>query len=147
MIIKLLQDTGMKQFKPVRSPIEETRVANSTDLEALGKELHVMYRSIVGSLMYIATRTKRDLAVATNMLASCMNEPKMSHTVIAKSVLRYVNGTTTNMLVLKPGKEGQRTTYVDASWENQFEKGSRSRSGTLIMYGNAILAAKTRLQK
>lgn len=58
LVVTLLQITDMEQLKPVRRTIEETKVAYSADSVALGKDLPAMYRSTVGSLMYIATIKK-----------------------------------------------------------------------------------------
>lgn len=49
-------------------------------------------------------------------------------------------------LALRPEKADQITSNVYASCGNQFGKGRRSRSGTLIMHDDEILAATTILQ-
>lgn len=84
LIVELLQCTGMEQYKSIHSPVHGTRVPNSADFEVFRKERHAIYRNIVFSLMYIATLKRLDLAVAASMLASCTNEPKWSHMVMAK---------------------------------------------------------------
>lgn len=48
---------------------------------------------------------------------------------------------------MRPVQEDELTFHIDASWGNQFDKGRRSRSATLIMYGNVKLAATKRSQK
>lgn len=62
-----------------------------------------MYRSIVGSLQYIAARTRQELAVAKTMSSWYTSGPKVSHIVVAKRVPRYLNGTKTKRLLLRPG--------------------------------------------
>lgn len=62
-----------------------------------------------------------------------------------KRVLRYLEGTKSKGLVLRPGQEDQLISYIDSIWGNQFKKGLHNRSVRPIMYGDAILAATTNL--
>lgn len=41
----------------------------------------------------------------------------------------------------------QLTMYVDANWGNKFEKSGRSRSGMLVLPGEAVISATTSLQR
>lgn len=69
LIIKLLQDIGIEQSKPVGSPIDESEVASKADSETMRKDQHPMYRGIARSLVYVATGTRPEYAVATSILA------------------------------------------------------------------------------
>lgn len=48
---------------------------------------------------------------------------------------------------LQPNRATQLTAYVDASWASDSEKNRQSRSGALLIYGPAVVAATTGLQK
>ena len=51
-----------------------------------------MYRQLVGSLIY-QTTTRPNLAYSVSVLSQFMSKPLESHWVAAKSVLRYLSGT------------------------------------------------------
>lgn len=91
----MLQDTGMKQLKPVGSPINENTLAEEARSNLLKADEHAMYWRNLGSLMYIATQATPDQLVAISMLSSYLQEPSDSQRKAAKSVLRYLNGTKT----------------------------------------------------
>ena len=60
---KLLTKTGMNDCKPVKTPVDpgQRLVKASEDERALDQPL---YQSVVGSLMYLATCTRLDIAYA-----------------------------------------------------------------------------------
>lgn len=146
LVNKLLEETGMDGSKPVGSPIDEWTFTKTIESEPLDVDEHAKYRSIIGSLMYIANRTRPDLLVATSMLASYLHAPTKVHMAGVKRTLRYLNGTKERQLVLRPGHDDQLTAYVDSSWGNAFEKGRRSRSGMIVKFGHAVIGAVANLQ-
>jgi hypothetical protein len=46
---------------------------------------------MIGSLMYL-TNTRADICFAVNTLSQYIVEPRSVHLVVAKHVLRYLNG-------------------------------------------------------
>jgi len=50
------------------------------------------YRSIVGSLCYLCN-TRPDLSFNVGLVSRYMQEPKVSHLLIVKCILRYLHGT------------------------------------------------------
>ena len=61
-----------------------------TPLDDSNKQL---YQEIVGSLLYLSTCTRWDIAYVVMQLTRAMNNPKDEHMVAAKRVLRYLKGT------------------------------------------------------
>lgn len=51
------------------------------------------YTSLIGSLQYLATATRPDIAYAINRLAAYTANPSMTHYSAVKKVLRYLSGT------------------------------------------------------
>ena len=97
------------------------------------------YRSIIGSLMYLATHTRPDISVATSMLARHVESPSMKHQRAAMKVLKYLKGKPSLGLTLRPGTSNQLSCYVDSNWGGEKGTGRRSRSGIVLLYGNAAI--------
>jgi hypothetical protein len=55
--------------------------------------LQHVYRSIVGSLQWLSSGTRPDIAVITNILAKYQNKPSPGHLDSAKHVIKYLKGT------------------------------------------------------
>ncbi|XP_016673328.1 uncharacterized mitochondrial protein AtMg00810-like [Gossypium hirsutum] len=60
------------------------------------------YRSIVGSLQYLC-HTRPDISYSVNKVAQYMQNPRYSHWVAVKRILRYLRGTLDYGLVLTSG--------------------------------------------
>lgn len=122
LLHKLLEKTDINYSKPVGSPLDEHRFADKAESEPISKDQHALYRSITGSLMYIVTRTRRDLAVVTIMMASYLHELDFCNMTAAKRVFRCSDGTEGNEMKLEPGENEQLTASVDACWGELFQK-------------------------
>ena len=53
-----------------------------------------LYQQSIGSLAYIATATRPDIAAAVNILSKYMARPGKEHMEGVKRILRYIKGTT-----------------------------------------------------
>lgn len=69
------------------SPIKENTLADEAESNPLNVHNHTIYRSIMGSLVYIATQIRSDLLEVTCMLTSYLHEPIAFHMVAAKRAL------------------------------------------------------------
>ncbi|XP_068340285.1 secreted RxLR effector protein 161-like [Pyrus communis] len=74
-----------------------------------------MYRSIVGSLLYLTT-TRPDIMYATILLARFMHYPTNRHYGIAKRVLRYIKGTLDYGMEYVKGRKACLMGYCDSDW-------------------------------
>ena len=100
----VLEQFGMDLSAPVSTPMLEgeklLRASNTTvEQRLLTNALAAVYRSLVGSLMYLANCTRPDIALAVGCLARHMATPTEAHLQAAKRVLRYLKGTATLGLV------------------------------------------------
>ncbi|XP_017628831.1 secreted RxLR effector protein 161-like [Gossypium arboreum] len=79
-----------------------------------------IYRSIVGSSLYLTTTTP-DLIFPTTLLSRFMSSPSDVHLGVAKRVLRYVKGTTSEWLdYLKVGNV-KLIGYSDRDWAGSLD--------------------------
>jgi hypothetical protein len=94
-INSILAKHGFQDARPVATPM----VPNTTltfiddDSKNLPPADHIIYREVVGSLIYLANCTRPDIAVAVSQLSRFVAAPQDSHWVAVKHLLRYLRGT------------------------------------------------------
>ena len=127
---RLLTEMGMSDCKPVKTPVDTgNRLVKATeDMEALNQQ---SYQSLVGSLMYLATCTRPDIAYAVGALARFTSKPNQTHWVAAKRVLRYLRGTSNFGIIFKGDESRTCKAYSDADWAGDKED-RKSTSGYLF---------------
>ena len=126
-ISKLLEKLNMSDCKVAKDPMSNVQFdENSKSFD------ENLYRKLIGSLLYLSVSTRPDIAFAVNRLAQFNNCPKETHFVAAKTVLRYLKGTTKVSLKYSKDSSGNNNLlcYSDAAWGTQ--KDRKSISGVLI---------------
>ncbi|XP_074322762.1 secreted RxLR effector protein 161-like [Apium graveolens] len=78
-----------------------------------------LYRSIVGSLMYL-TATRPDIMFASSLLSRYMQDPSEVHLGAAKRVLRYIKGTVAYGIKYFKGEELKLIGFCDSDWAGAF---------------------------
>ena len=91
LIKKVLAHAAMENCKPVSTPAVSTALGRDEH----GKEFSESwdYASIIGMLMYLSQNTRPDIAFAVHQCARFTHNPKNSHAVGVKHILRYLKGT------------------------------------------------------
>src|SRR5690606_19148660 len=105
-----------------------------------------LYQQIIGSLMYLVTATRPDLAYTITHLSQFNSDPSQTHYVAAKRVLKYLKGTRDFRLVYPFGQPLRLSGYSDASYGNCFDT-RRSFSGYLFQLGHSTISWRSRKQK
>ena len=91
-IVKVVEKYGMKDAKCVNTPVD----AGSRLVKAIeGDELfdQVVYQSTIGSLLYLSTGTRPDIAFAVSNAARFSSNPSKQHWIAVKRIIRYLKGT------------------------------------------------------
>ncbi|XP_077277091.1 uncharacterized protein LOC143905509 isoform X1 [Temnothorax americanus] len=131
----LLFRFGMADCKTSNTPLDSNIKLTAGDPE-YGDDL-VLYRELVGSLMYLALGTRPDIAHAVSVLSQFNSCHEKKHWTAAKHVLRYLKNTINLALCFERTNKGL-TGYVDADWSN-CAMDRRSYTGTaFILAGGAI---------
>jgi len=91
-INKVLNRFHMDQSNPIQLPVPAGTILDSSSESDLSDQEASLYRSITGSLLYLANGTRFDISYATGQLARHMANPLNSHLQLAKKVLRYIRG-------------------------------------------------------
>ncbi|KAE9283969.1 hypothetical protein PR003_g26983 [Phytophthora rubi] len=107
----------------------------------------VDYQSIVGSLQYLVCCSRPDIANAVRTLGKFLNCYTKEHFVLAKRVLRYLQGTREFGLVwYKPESAGmQLVAYADADLGNEKDD-RRSITGFVLQLNGCTFAYKSKKQ-
>jgi hypothetical protein len=101
-----------------------------------GEELNTTfpYRSLIGSLMFIATRTRPDILFSIILLSQYNTAHTMMHVNMLLQVLQYVISTKHYSVNLSKATSERLYAYSDASWASDRDS-RRSFGGFLIFLG------------
>ncbi|KAJ3551307.1 hypothetical protein NP233_g13104 [Leucocoprinus birnbaumii] len=140
-IDELLKRFGMNDCNPVRSPLEPGSnlsgiVPTPSEVEDMRK---VPYLSAVGSLQYLATMTRPDIAFAVSYLGRFNHNPAPAHWTAVKHLLRYLKGTRDYKLVYKGNDDKELfVTYSDASHGGCHDTGRSTGGYVTLVCGGAV---------
>lgn len=141
-VMELLDRFNMSESKVAKTPME----ANLKLLKSnVSIKPDVPYQCLIGSLMYLATCTRPDIAYPVSMLSQFNSCFTMEHWKHAKRVLRYLKGTLDKCLVFKP-TEDSLTGYVDADWGSDVTD-RHSYSGFVFKFAGAPISWGSKKQK
>ena len=97
-----------------------------------------MYQAVVGSLLYLSTKTRPDIVYAVGSVARFCANPTKEHWTAVKRILRYLNGTIKLGLLYRKSTSAKIAGYTDADWAG--DVGDRkSTSGYMFLLGGGGL--------
>ncbi|XP_056647324.1 uncharacterized protein LOC130451986 [Diorhabda sublineata] len=142
-IDKLLNYFNMKDCKPKRTPMEKGFQYNDK-----AKILtNILYRQLIGALMYLATTSRPDISYAVSYLSRFLDRVTEETWTAGKRVLRYLQGTKTLGLTYTKHTNSDVILegYSDADWATNKES-RKSISGSIILYGNNPISWSSKKQ-
>jgi hypothetical protein len=154
-ITDLLSESGMLGVNPAPTPeIPNSRLHSGMgpqDEAELSNMSHIGYREAVGSLLYLATKTRPDIAHAVQQVAQFCANPGKKHWDAIKYLYRYLNGTKNHGIEYCGNSQllhayfGQAPTntptaamFADSDWANDPEKRKSVGGYAFMMYGGAV---------
>ena len=102
------------------------KLVKATEVEKLVEEK--LYRSVVGSLLYIAKQTTPDVIWIINTLSRFIDKPANAHWLTGKRVLRYSQATKFLRLMFLRESDVNLTGESDADWSG-YHDDRRSTTG------------------
>ena len=148
--LEVVRKFGMSESKVASTPFEPGSIlgveGGPKDEDERESMLGVPYRSLVGSLMYLAVCTRPDIAMGVSTLSRFCQDPGLEHWEAAKRLLRYVKGSAGEGLLYAYGEDVALWGYSDASYGNDSET-KRGRSGFVMMSGGAAISWGSKLQE
>src|SRR5277367_4314992 len=149
-IIDALERFGMSDCNPVGTPMDPgAHLSISMSPQSPEEQKSMLnhpYLSAVGTLQYLATTTRPDIAFAVGVLARFNSSPGIKHWKAVQHLFRYLKGSLDYKLVYSPTDSAQLfTTYSDADHGGNPDNG-RSTGGYAILIGGASVSWSSRLQ-
>jgi hypothetical protein len=106
-----------------------------------------MYRQVIGSLIYLMTSTRPDIAYSVGVLSRYMHEPRELHWRFLKRLLKYVKTTRDYSLVYsKSDSKPSLIGFTDSDFGSNLED-RKSTSGYCFKYGNCLISWNSSKQK
>ncbi|CAM8928284.1 unnamed protein product [Rhodiola kirilowii] len=133
-IEKVLKKYKYLDCHPVNTPFESSKHLLSNKGAPVSQ---LEYSRVIGSLMYVMTSTRPDIAFAVGKLSRYTSNPSKDHWQAVHRVLRYLKGTMNLGLVYSEFPsviEG----YSDASWISNEEDHSSTSGWVFLLGGGAI---------
>ncbi|CAL8134942.1 unnamed protein product [Prunus armeniaca] len=132
----LVSKFGLEFAKPIRNPMS-TSTKLSKDLR--GKSVdQKLYRSMIGSLLYL-TASRLDISFSVGLCARIQSDPKESHLLAVKKILRYVSGTTNFGVYYSFDSNVELAGYSDADWAGSIDD-RKSTTGGCFYIGNNLVS-------
>lgn len=141
-----LHEFNLADAKDSKVPMNAGYLKQNTEEEPFDD--NEIYRRAIGSLLYLSTNTRPDIAVSTSILARRVSNPRQSDWNEVKRVFRYLKAT--KNLKLKLGNKDEKPNnklicYVDADLAGDV-KDRKSNSGYFFKYRGATIGWASRKQ-
>lgn len=94
-ICNILSRFGFDKSNPMTTPADANVILHRNEDENGNPKnpAQVLFRELIGSLMYLAVATRPDIAFIVSNLSQFLSNPSLEHWMAAKRVLRYLQGT------------------------------------------------------
>lgn len=140
-IKRILKQNDMENSKPVKIPIQQVEQTKTTR-----RNKNYPYREIIGSLLYLSTKTRPDIAYGVNFCSRYVEEPSQERITDIKHILKYLNGNKEHGIEYKNNKEKNLLkAYCDADFAGDPET-RRSTTGYVILYAGGAISWCSRKQ-
>lgn len=138
----LLRRFGMENLNPIMTPMGSTA---SLDLDEEGETVdQKMYRSMIGSLLYLAA-SRPDIQFSVCLCARFQASPRASHLQAVKRIFRYLHGTQSFGIWLSASSSISLRAFSDADFGGcRIDR--KSTSGTCLFLGDSLVLWSSKKQ-
>ena len=151
-VLDALQRFGLQDCHPRKQPCPTDHVFEEVDPEdAFSAADQKLYMEKVGTLNYLSTSSRADIAWTTSKLGMYMQRASPAQMAIADHCFQYLKGTAGQGLLFKKSAGLEPECYSDASHGDPGKCGGngrrRSQSGCVVTIGGAFAIYFSRTQK
>ena len=143
-ITEVLKRFRMESTRTVSTPMDKSTLVQ---LDAPGEQVgpNVPYRQAIGSLIYLVSCTRPDLAFTVRRLSQYLEKPKQQHWTAVKRVFRYLHSTR-HQGILYNGKQGVDVIgYADSDYAG-CTSSRKSTSGYVFLLAGGAVSWKSKKQ-
>ena len=150
-IVNKLAEFGMTDCKPVGTPmtpgLQLSKEESPKTEEEVEEMRNIPYMNAVGSLLYLATTSRPDIAYIAGVLARFNSNPGVAHWKAVKHAFRYLKGTLDMKLEYGADEDTEElfVTFCDADHGGNPDNG-KSTSGILVKVGRGAVIWTSKLQ-
>ena len=139
---EVLQKFQMENSKPVAIPVEAgTKLVKASEESQLFNQK--TFKSAVGSLLFLSTKTRPDIAYAVGNVARFSSKPTTQHWCAVKRIMKYLKGTLNYGLLYDT--TGDLTGYSDVDWAGDLDD-RKSTSGYVFKMSGAAISWNSKKQ-
>jgi len=138
----IVSDNGLLGTKPAATPLEQNHRLASDDGPLLADPKP--YRRLVGRLIYL-THTRPDLCYSVHVLSQFMQTPREAHWDAALRVVRFLQGTSGQGILLSANSDLTLTVFCDSDWAS-CPLTRRSLSAFVVLLSGSPISWKTKKQ-
>ena len=135
---KVLSRFGYLNCKPSQTPYDPSVLVRK--FEGTTKD-QLRYSQIIGSLMYLASATRPDIAFAVSKLSRFVSKPGDVHWHAVERVMRYLKGTM-NYGLHYTGYPSVLEGYSDANWISDADE-MKATTGYMFTLGGGAVSWKS----
>jgi hypothetical protein len=141
----ILQRFNKQKLNPVSTPgIIGLKLEKNTE-QASPKDIK-QYQQEIGSLIYLSTKTRPDIAFYVNNCARFMSNPNKTHYQALNQIWKYLNYTPTLGITYSGQSEPYILGYCDSDWGGDL-LGRKSTSAYYFSFGRSPISWASKLQK
>jgi hypothetical protein len=137
----VLERFGMADCKPMSAPMDpNVKLSKGMSPKTRSEEENmktVPYQNAVGSLMYVMTGTRPDIAYAVGAVSAYNANPGEAHWKAVKRIIRYLKGSRDLELTYSHGTKTIEG-YADADWAGSLDDRRSTTGYVFILHGGAI---------
>lgn len=130
---QILQRFGMEDAK-----IVSTTVIKSENNEVNALNTSFPYRETIGSLLYLANKTRPDLAYAVNLASRRIEKPTNQDVIAVKRILRFLKGTLDKGITFYNDSK-EIVAYCDSDFAGDIDS-RKSTTGYVILFCGGLIA-------
>jgi hypothetical protein len=145
-IQNMLTKYEKNKLNPISTPADPGAKLTKHEGQA-SKEDITLFQQYIGSLIYLTTHTRPDIAFAVYNCARHMSNPSKQHFTAANRIFKYLNHTPSHGLYFKATQSAPVVLgYTDADWGGDIMT-RRSTTGYLFTFNNTPISWASKLQK
>ena len=111
----ILEEFNTQNCQPSKTPAKNNLNFEVDQEDSVGVESHD-FRSLVGSLIYLAKQTRPDVMWITNVLSRFKNDSTVEHFNSGNCILQYLQHTKTLGLIFPSTSNSTPVGEIDADW-------------------------------